>query len=190
MSTPRTSGFEPTAPRERYEPPARIIARIPVRDLLLGKGSRVWSVGPNETAHDAVAIMASAHVGALVVLDHGKLVGIVSERDCVRKVLLAGRSARQTLISEIMVTQVVTVGQESSLQDCMQLMTEHRVRHLPVLLGERVAGMISIGDAVRATLLQQSDALHELERYVSGEPRLKEPDGADAAPRAARPSMR
>ncbi|MBN1607629.1 MAG: CBS domain-containing protein [Polyangiaceae bacterium] len=161
-----------------------------MRDLLLRKDDLLWSVAPDETVHDAVATMANAHVGALVVLDHVRLAGIVSERDCVRKVLLAGRCARQTLVSEIMVTKVITVGHDSSLQDCMRLMTERRVRHLPVLDGGRVTGMISIGDAVRETLLQQRDALHELQRYVAGEPRLREPDGVDAFPHAARASVR
>jgi CBS domain-containing protein len=175
---------------KHYEPPARIVARIPVRDVLRHKGEHLWSIAPDAAVHDAVEIMARARVGALVVLEGGTLVGIMSERDCVRKVLLEGRAARHTLVSEIMVAEVITVGHDSSLQDCMELMTQRRVRHLPVVEGGRVTGMISIGDAVRETLLQQRDALNELERYVAGEPRLREPDSADASPQPAQPSMR
>ena len=161
-----------------YEPPAQIVARIPVRDVLRHKDEHLWAIAPDATVHAAVGTMARMGIGALVVLDSGALVGIVSERDCVRKVLLEGRSARQTLVADIMVSGVVTVGPDSSLQDCMLLMTERRIRHLPVVEGGRVTGMISIGDAVRETLLQQRDALHELQRYVTGEPRLQESDSA------------
>jgi CBS domain-containing protein len=146
--------------------------------VLRHKDEHLWAIAPDATVHAAVGTMARMGIGALVVLDSGALVGIVSERDCVRKVLLEGRSARQTLVADIMVSGVVTVGPDSSLQDCMQLMTERRIRHLPVVEGGRVTGMISIGDAVRETLLQQRDALHELQRYVTGEPRLQEPDWA------------
>ena len=168
--------------KQPYPPPARILPLIPARDLLRQKSSELWSVAPDATVYEAVEVMAEARVGVLLVLVHESLVGIVSERDYARKVILKGRSSRDTLVEEIMTSEVITISLDTSLQDCMRLMTTHRVRHLPVLRSGRVVGVVSIGDVVRETLMQQSHALDELQRYVSGEPRLREHGASDSLP--------
>jgi CBS domain-containing protein len=155
-----------------YPPAAHILPDIPVRDLLSQKPSKVWSVPPDATVFHAIELMAEARVGALLVMQDDNLLGILSERDYARKVILVGRSSRSTPVETIMTKGVIVVGPDTSLQDCMQLMTKHHIRHLPVVQEQQVLGVISIGDVVRETLIQQSQALDELHRYVTGEPRL------------------
>lgn len=155
-----------------YPPAAHILPNIPVRDLLLQKPNKIWSVQPDATVYYAIELMAEARVGALLVMQDKDLLGIVSERDYARKVILVGRSSRSTLVDAIMTKSVIIVSPDTSVQDCMQLMTKHRIRHLPVVQQGQVLGVISIGDVVRETLMQQSHALDELHRYVTGEPRL------------------
>ena len=154
-----------------YPPTAEILPNIPARDLLLQKPQQLSCIGPGETVYKAIELMAEARVGALLVVKDGKLVGIISERDYARKVILVGRSSQATRVEAIMTQDVITVTPETSLQSCMQLMTGHRIRHLPVVDQEEILGIVSIGDVVRETLNQQSHALAELQRYVSGEPR-------------------
>ena len=155
-----------------YPPAAHILPDIPVRDLLSQKPVKVWSVQPDATVYRAIELMAVARVGALLVMQGENLLGILSERDYARKVILVGRSSRSTPVEIIMTKDVIIVGPDTSLQDCMQLMTKHHIRHLPVVQQGQVLGVISIGDVVRETLIQQSHALDELHRYVTGEPRL------------------
>lgn len=155
-----------------YPPAAQILPDVPTRDLLMQKPTQVWSIEPEATVYAAIELMAKARVGALLVLRAGKLLGIVSERDYARKVILVGKSSQSTLVEAIMTRDVIVVQPDSSLQECMQLMTKHRIRHLPVVEAEQVIGVVSIGDVVRETLAQQSHALDELRRYVTGEPRL------------------
>ena len=155
-----------------YPPAAHILPDIPVRDLLSQKPSKVWSVQPDATVYRAIELMAVARVGALLVMQGENLLGILSERDYARKVILVGRSSRSTPVEAIMTKDVIVVGPDTSVQDCMQLMTKHHIRHLPVVQQGQVLGVISIGDVVRETLIQQSHALDELHRYVTGEPRL------------------
>ena len=155
-----------------YPQTAEIFPPIPARDLLLQKPSQLWSVDPEATVYQAIELMAEARVGALLVLREDKLHGIISERDYARKVILEGRSSQTTRVDTIMTRDVITVEPNTSLQACMRLMTSHRIRHLPVVLAGRVVGIVSIGDVVRATLTQQCQALDELQRYVTGEPRL------------------
>ncbi len=136
--------------------------------ILSQKSSDVWSVSPNETVYDAVARMAEKNVGALVVMDGDKLVGIVSERDYTRKVMLRGKRSRETKVSEIMSTQLTTVDPKESVDHCLQFMTDKRVRHLPVVENGKLRGVISIGDLVKHVISVQSATLDHLERYISG----------------------
>lgn len=136
--------------------------------ILDDKGSDVWSVGPDETVFSALETMAERNIGALLVLDGDDLVGILSERDYARKVRLLERGSKETRVSEIMTTKIRTVGSASTVADCMELMTEYRIRHLPVLDDDgQLAGMISIGDVVKAMIAQQRDLIDQLERYIT-----------------------
>src|SRR5215469_257786 len=120
------------------------------RHLLDRKGRAIFSIGPDEPVLEAIRLMAEHHVGALLVMKGEQLVGIVSERDYARKVILKGRSSADTPVSQIMSSPVLTVSLQHTVQECMKLMTEHRVRHLPVVESERVVGIVSIGDLVKA----------------------------------------
>jgi len=154
-----------------YPPTAEILPSIPVRDLLAQKPQELYCIESFDTVYRAIELMAEARVGALLVLDEGKLVGILSERDYARKVILVGRSSQTTKVEAIMSSPVVTVSLETSLQECMQLMISRKIRHLPVVETDGLVGIVSIGDVVRETLAQQRQALDELQRYVAGEPR-------------------
>jgi signal-transduction protein with cAMP-binding, CBS, and nucleotidyltransferase domain len=155
-----------------YPPAAQILPDILVRDTLARKPNQLWSVEPDASVYSAIELMAQAGVGALVVLHDGSLLGILSERDYARKVILVGRSSRATRVGGIMTTNVIVVSPDANLQNCMKLMTQHKIRHLPVVDEGRVVGMVSIGDVVREIIVQQDHALDELRRYVTGEPRL------------------
>jgi CBS domain-containing protein len=137
-----------------------------VRKLLEGKGRAIYSVEPQAAVLDAVRLMAEHHVGALVVMRGAALEGIVSERDYARKVILRGRSSADTPVRDIMSAPVLTVSLDTSVQACMQLMTDRHVRHLPVVDGARVIGMISIGDLVKAVIAEQQAQIEQLESYI------------------------
>jgi CBS domain-containing protein len=137
-----------------------------VSDLLDSKGTAIYTVGPDDPVLDAIKTMAGRHVGALLVMKGGELVGIVSERDYARKVILRGRSSSDTSVSQIMSSPVHTVTPKKSVEDCMRLMTQHRVRHLPVVEGGRVVGVISIGDLVKAVIEDQRQTIEQLEDYI------------------------
>jgi CBS domain-containing protein len=137
-----------------------------VRQLLDGKGRAIYSVGPEDPVLQAIKLMAERHVGALVVMKAEELLGIVSERDYARKVILMGRSSDDTPVKDIMTSQVVTVAPNQSLDDCMRLVTERRIRHLPVVEGGKVVGMISIGDLVKAVIEDQQRTIEQLESYI------------------------
>ena len=136
--------------------------------LLESKGNDVWSASPGTTVYDALVLMAEKNVGALLVLEGGRLVGIFSERDYARKVILHGKSSRQTTVGEIMTSKVVYVRPEQTIEQCMALMTDKRIRHLPVLEGDRVIGVISIGDVVKAIISEQEFMIEQLENYIAG----------------------
>ena len=136
--------------------------------ILNKKGSSIWSIGPDDTVYDAIAAMASKAVGALLVLSDGNLEGIISERDYARKVILQGRSSKETLVHEIMTRPVFTVTPEHSVEECMKIMTEQRIRHLPVMERGKVVGVISIGDMVRAIICAQAETIDHLHSYISG----------------------
>ena len=139
-----------------------------VSSILNNKGRQIWSIEPEATIFDAIAMMAEKSVGALLVCSGGKLAGIISERDYARKVILQGKSSKDTLVREIMTDSVVTVSPNHTVDDCMRIITDHRVRHLPVLDNDRLVGMISIGDLVRAIIAHQAETIDHLHAYISG----------------------
>ncbi len=136
------------------------------RHLLDRKGRAIFSVGPDDPVLEAIRLMADHHVGALLVMQADDLVGIVSERDYARKVILKGRSSADTPVAQIMSAPVITVTPANSVQECMQLMTSRRLRHLPVVDGGKVVGMISIGDLVKAVMEEQKQTIEQLESYI------------------------
>ncbi len=139
-----------------------------VKSLLLQKEDVIWSVSPGATVYDAIAMMSEKRIGALVVLTDSRLVGIITERDYARKIILKGRHSRETLVHEIMTTPVFYVTPEHSVGQCMHLMTSRRIRHLPVLEGDRVAGMLSIGDLVNWIITAQKETIRHLHNYITG----------------------
>jgi CBS domain-containing protein len=136
--------------------------------LLQVKGNQIFSVAPHDSVLRAIEIMATRHVGALLVMNEGTLLGIISERDYARKVILKNRSSHDTPVSDIMSSPAVSVTPEDTVHHCMQLMTEGRFRHLPVVRAGRVVGMLSIGDLVKAVIEEQSQHIEQLERYIAG----------------------
>jgi CBS domain-containing protein len=133
------------------------------------KVSIVWSIAPNAMVIDAIQLMDEKNVGALPVVENGTLVGIVSERDYTRKVILKGRSSKETPVSVIMTAQLLTVNPNHSVTECMRIMTEKRVRHLPVLEGSNLVGILSIGDVVNWFISAQTATINNLERYITGD---------------------
>ena len=139
-----------------------------VRQILQEKDSKLWTIQPDITVFDALKIMADNNIGALLVMSKDKLIGIFSERDYARKVILQGKSSRDTAVSEIMVTNVVYVKPDQSVEECMALMTDKRIRHLPALDQEELIGIISIGDVVKTIISDQEFTIQQLENYISG----------------------
>jgi CBS domain-containing protein len=140
-----------------------------VTDVLKRKGRDVWTVSSHSTVYDALQEMADKNVGALMVVDGDNLVGVFSERDYARKIILHGKASKDTLVKEIMSSEVFWVGPDQTIGACMQLMTDKRVRHLPVLDGGRLVGVISIGDVVKAIISEQEFAIQQLEQYIIGQ---------------------
>jgi CBS domain-containing protein len=143
---------------------------INVRDILQEKGREVWRVSPQTSVFDALKLMADRNIGALLVLEGEKLAGIFSERDYARKVILKGKASKDTAVAEIMTAVVVTVGSSQTVEECMELMTANRIRHLPVLDGDDLAGVISIGDVVKAIISDREFTIKQLENYITGGP--------------------
>ncbi len=139
-----------------------------VRQIMESKGGPVWSVSPGTTVYDAITLMAEKNIGALTVVEGEQLTGIISERDYARKVILKGKSSKETRVKEIMSTAVVTVRPEHSIEECMALMTLKHIRHLPVLHEGKLVGMISIGDVVKAIISEQEHTIKQLENYITG----------------------
>jgi CBS domain-containing protein len=136
--------------------------------LLRAKGSEVLTVSPDAPVFAALGLMAERNVGALLVVEGGRLVGIFSERDYARKVILKGKSSKETSVREVMSANVLYVRPQHTIEECMALMTEKRVRHLPVLEGERLVGVISIGDIVKEIIAEQEFMIEQLQNYISG----------------------
>ncbi len=137
-----------------------------VSELLRVKGHEVWSVAPDISVYDSLKLMADKNVGALLVLEADKLIGIFSERDYARRVILQGKSSKDTRVEEIMSLEVTSVHPGQSIEECMALMTNKRIRHLPVLEGNHLVGMISIGDVVKVIISEREDMIKHLENYI------------------------
>jgi CBS domain-containing protein len=141
-----------------------------INEILDHKGSAVWTITPEATVFEAIQMMSDKNVGALLVTEHGKLIGIISERDYTRKVALKGRSSKELKVREIIPDRVLSVTPKQTIEECMRLMTERRVRHLPVLDGDKIIGVVSIGDLVNWIISAQSTTIRQLETYISGVP--------------------
>jgi CBS domain-containing protein len=139
-----------------------------VSGILAQKGSAVWSIASTAMVFDAIALMAERNVGALPVVENDKLIGIISERDYTRKVILKGKSSKETRVEEIMTRQLLTANPSDTVVDCMRVMTEKRVRHLPVVEGPKMIGVLSIGDVVKWFISAQAATIDNLEQYISG----------------------
>jgi Predicted signal-transduction protein containing cAMP-binding and CBS domains len=141
---------------------------ITVKQILEEKGHQVWTIGPDETVYKALMIMADKDIGALVVVENDQVVGIVSERDYARKVVLKGKTSLDTPVRDIMTPQVYFVNPDCSAEECMALMTEKRVRHLPVMENNKLVGVISIGDVVKSIISSQKVTIEHLQNYIMG----------------------
>ena len=141
---------------------------ISIHQLLENKGSEVWLTSPDASVFEALQLLAEKNIGALLVLRNGELVGIVSERDYARKVALHGKTSMKTPVKEIMSDNVVTVGPENTVEEAMAIMTDKHIRHLPVLEGDNIVGVVSIGDLVKVIIADQEFTINQLENYISG----------------------
>lgn len=142
--------------------------KISIRTILRDKGSEIYSVSPDTTVREALQKMSDVNVGALLVLDGGRLVGIISERDYARKIILKGRASADTPVSTIMSTKVICAQLDQTVEDCMSMMTAKAIRHLPVLENNDVVGIVSIGDLVKAIIGEQQFVIEQLENYIQG----------------------
>ena len=138
-----------------------------ISSILKRKGREIWSVTPDQTVYEAIEKMADKAVGALLVISDGKLIGIISERDYARKVILKGRSSKSTFVKEIMTNSVISVTSTQAVDECMDIMTKNRIRHLPIVENEKVLGVISIGDLVKWVISQQEETIEHLQNYIS-----------------------
>lgn len=138
-----------------------------ILQVLASKGSQVWSISPDATVFAGLTLMADKNIGALLILENDRPVGIMSERDYARKIILEGRSSRETRIRSIMTTRLVSVSPSDSVEHAMALMTREHIRHLPVMDGDSVLGLVSIGDLVKAMINQQQFTIEQLERYIA-----------------------
>jgi CBS domain-containing protein len=139
-----------------------------IGSLIGKKGGQVWSLAPAASVYDAIALMAEKEIGAVPIIEDGKLVGIVSERDYARKVFLKGKASRETSVTEIMSSPVFSVTPSQTVEECMHIVTEKRFRHLPVVEDGRIVGMVSIGDLVNWVLIEQKETIHHLEAFIAG----------------------
>ena len=139
-----------------------------VKDILATKGDDIWSIEPDASVYDAIHLLAEKEIGALLVMEGDDLVGVISERDYARQIILKGKGSRDTLVREIMTSEVITAEPCQDIGECMGMMTDKRIRHLPVMDGGRVVGVLSIGDLIRAVIAEQQSTIVDLEKYISG----------------------
>jgi len=139
-----------------------------VKNLFTDKHKKVWTVEPRASVYDAIVLMAEKEIGALVVFEGNKVVGIITERDYARKIVLQGKSSKETPVREIMTERVIYVNPEQTIEECMALMTAQHIRHLPVLDGDSLCGMVSIGDVVRVLISEKDFIIDQLAKYISG----------------------
>ena len=139
-----------------------------IETILHHKGDQVWTIPPQATVFEAIRLLAEKNIGAVPVVEKGEVIGMFSERDYTRKIALAGKSSRSTQVREILSTEVVFATPDNTIEDCLRLMTENRIRHLPVLVGSKLVGIISIGDLVNWIISTQTAALDQLESYIAG----------------------
>ncbi|MGA2115554.1 MAG: CBS domain-containing protein [Bryobacteraceae bacterium] len=138
-----------------------------IASILRTKADGIWSISPDATVYEAIAMMAEKTIGALLVMREGTLVGLISERDYARKVILQGRSSKDTLVQDIMTRSVITVTPEQSVDECMRIITQHRIRHLPVVEHDKLVGIVSIGDLVKAIISDQAQTIDHLHTYIT-----------------------
>lgn len=141
-----------------------------ISEILNHKGTQVWSIAPEAMVFDAIQLMSDRNIGALLVTEGNKLIGILTERDYTRKIVLKGKSSKQTPVREILSGDLIHVTPHHTVEECLRLMTDHRVRHLPVLEGENIAGLVSIGDLVNWIISAQSHTINQLQTYIAGYP--------------------
>src|SRR3712207_4084447 len=139
-----------------------------VRNILQKKGNVIFSIDPDSSVYDALELMLEKDLGALLVIENGKFIGIFTERDYARKIILKGKASKETLVREVMSEHPVTVTPDNSVEECMQLMVGHRFRHLPVLNGNELVGLVSIGDLVKFIIEEQRTIIEDLEHYITG----------------------
>jgi len=139
-----------------------------IKELLEQKGGKVWSIGPDATVFQALRIMAEQEIGSLIVVENGKTIGIITERDYARSVILKGRTSKDTPVRDIMTSRPICAAPDETPEECMAVMTERRVRHLPVIDGDKLVGIISIGDLVKSIISEQQFIIEQLEHYISG----------------------
>jgi len=139
-----------------------------VKEILAGKGNEIWSIDPDASVYDAIYLLAEKEIGALIVIDDGELIGVISERDYARQIILKGKSSRETKVRDIMTTEVIAAAPDHGIDKCMGLMTEKRIRHLPVVSDGELIGVVSIGDLVRAVIAEQQSTIIDLEKYIAG----------------------
>jgi CBS domain-containing protein len=139
-----------------------------VRDILRSKGVTVFSVSPEVTVYEGIELLCTKNIGGVLITENGKPIGIFTERDYARKVVLKGKSSRDTRMREVMTSKLITVSSDHTVEDCMEIMTDKHIRHLPVLDGDQISGLISIGDVVRYVIREQRDIIDHLEHYITG----------------------
>lgn len=139
-----------------------------ISSVLKVKGGEIWSISPDQSAYEAIKVMVEKRVGALLVISAGKLVGVISERDYARKIILEDRSSKETPVQEVMTSPVIIVSSKHTVDEAMAIMTNQRIRHLPVMEGEQLVGVISIGDLVKWIISQQAETIEHLGAYIAG----------------------
>jgi CBS domain-containing protein len=138
-----------------------------VKEILAAKGDEIWSIAPDKSVYDAIHLLAEKEIGALLVMKGDDLVGVISERDYARQIILKGKSSRETKVAEIMTEKVVTAEPSQEISECMALMNDRRIRHLPIIADGGVVGVVSIGDLIRAIIAEQQSTIVDLEKYIT-----------------------